>query len=83
MHNILFQYFRSIVTEIKYCALSWNLKSIITKMHGQQHIKTILVVNTSHILYNDMVVFDSLQHWSLRYCMRWQWWLVVHHMLLF
>ena len=30
---------RSIFTEIKYCALSWNLKLIITKMHGQQHIK--------------------------------------------
>ena len=28
-----------VVIEIKYCALSWNLKLIITKMHGQQHIK--------------------------------------------
>ena len=26
------------------CALIWNLKLIITKMHGQQHIKTIKII---------------------------------------
>jgi len=43
-------------------------------------VNTILVVNTSHILFNEMILFDSLRHWSLRCCVRWQ---VVHHMLLF
>jgi len=43
-------------------------------------VNMILVVNTSHILFSDMVLFDSLHHWSLRCCMRWQ---VVHRTLLF
>jgi len=30
----------NITIEIKYCALGWNLKLIVTKMHGQQHIKS-------------------------------------------
>ena len=36
------------------CALSWNVKLIITKMHGQQHIKTLTVKFRQYELWTSL-----------------------------
>jgi len=52
----------NITIEIKYCALIWNLKLIITKMHGQQHIKRL-----GNYMMGGRISWDQATCWLVGY----------------